>query len=309
MPDPAVIACPVLKRLSQGAPVNRPGGYSFRVHFGVGVGRLTAGGRGLEIKHEGHVTAYDLFVAVVAIVALAVLGVREAVPDDSEVAELMDLFDLIFCAVFFVDFLRNTIRAHHRLRYLSTWGLFDLASSIPNLGPLRFLRLARLIRVLRALRSIRILILVGRRNHAASLFVGALTLAMTLFVGICAAVLHVESGTPGGNIHDADDVLWWAIVTSSTVGYGDFYPVTDVGRMLGGVLMVVGIGLFATASGSVGGMLVQALREQQHPDREVEAELRRLQVAMARVERAVGVGDPEGGELERERSPGRGGDE
>ena len=229
---------------------------------------------------------------------MAVLAVREAVPDDSQVAELLDLFDLLFCAIFFVDFLRNTIRAHDRWRYLRTWGLFDLASSIPTVGPLRFLRAARLIRVLRALRSIRILILVGRSNHAAAIFVGALTMAMVVFVGICAAVLHFESGTPGGNIHNAEDVLWWAIVTSSTVGYGDFYPVTDVGRVLGGVLLIVGIGLFATASGSVGGMLVQSLRDQQNPKTDLEAELRELRGAVERIEGGVGDGaarEPEGG--------------
>jgi len=192
--------------------------------------------------------------------------------------------------VFFIDFLRNTIRAQDRWRYLRTWGLFDLASSIPTMGPMRFLRVARLIRVLRALRSLRILILVGRSNHAAALFVGALTLAMVVFVGICVIVLHVESGTPGANIHTAGDVLWWAIVTSSTVGYGDFYPVTDIGRILGGILMVVGIGLFATASGSVGGMLVQALREEQNPSTDLEAELRDLRGAVSRIERALEAG-------------------
>ena len=124
--------------------------------------------RGLENEAEGPVTAYDLFVAVVAIIALAVLAVRMGLPDDSEIAELLDLFDLFFCAVFFVDFIRNTIRAPNRRRYLTTWGIFDLLSSLPTVGALRLLRVVRVIRIFRALRSIRILYKVARKNRAAS---------------------------------------------------------------------------------------------------------------------------------------------
>jgi len=246
--------------------------------------------RGLENEAEGPVTAYDLFVAVVAIIALAVLAVRMGLPDDSEIAELLDLFDLFFCAVFFVDFIRNTIRAPNRRRYLTTWGIFDLLSSLPTVGALRLLRVVRVIRIFRALRSIRILYKVARKNRAASLFTGALTVMMTLFVAVCVAVLSVEHAAPGANIQDAGDVLWWAVVTSSTVGYGDYYPVTDAGRLLGTLLMFVGVGLFATASGSIGGMLVQSLRESEQPDDVVQSELRSLKASVARIESAIGTG-------------------
>ena len=250
----------------------------------------------MEIDREGNVTAYDLFVAVVAIVALAVVITREMVTDGTQIADLLDIFDLFFCTVFFADFVRNTIRAKDRRRYLMTWGIFDLISSIPAVGVLRVFRFARVIRVLRALRSIRILIRVGRQNRAASVVVAALTVTMTLFVGVCVAVLYFEQDAPGSNIRAADDVLWWAVVTSSTVGYGDRYPVTDVGRVLGALLMFVGIGLFATASGSIGGMLVQSLRAQLHTDVEVESEIRELRGAVERIEQALGVKEGEDSE-------------
>ena len=236
-----------------------------------------------KINAEGHLTPYDLFVAVVAVVALAVLTVREMADDSSEVAHLLDLFDFFFCFIFFCDFIRNTIRATDRLRYLRTWGIFDLLSSIPAVGALRVFRIARIIRVLRALRSIRILLIVAQRNRAASLFAGALTLTMTLFVGVCVAVLAVEQNAPGANIRGADDVLWWAVVTSSTVGYGNYYPVTDIGRVLGALLMFVGIGLFATASGSIGGMLVQSLHAHETPAEHLEAQLEELRNEVERL--------------------------
>jgi voltage-gated potassium channel len=53
---------------------------------------------------------------------------------------------------------------------------------------------------------------------------------------------------PTSNIHTASDALWWSFVTITTVGYGDTFPVTDAGRLLGAFLMAVGVGLFGTVT-------------------------------------------------------------
>ena len=63
-------------------------------------------------------------------------------------------------------------------------------------------------------------------------------------------VLRVERAA-GGVITNASDALWWTLATMSTAGFGDLYPITDIGRGIGIVLMVVGIGLFGTFTGLV----------------------------------------------------------
>lgn len=230
-----------------------------------------------------HFTSYDFFVAVAAIISLFVVIYREMVVDDSQLATLLDLFDTGFCVIFFLDFVRNTIRAPDRRRYLRTWGIFDLASSIPVIGVFRVFRIVRLVRVLRALRSIRILFLVARKDKPAALFVAVLTVTMGLFIGICIAVLELEAEAPGANIKDAHDVLWWAVVTSSTVGYGNEYPVTPGGRFLAGILMFVGIGLFAAASGSIAGLAVRSLQREAQ-ESPIEREIAALRMAVSRIE-------------------------
>lgn len=239
-----------------------------------------------------ELSAYDLFVSVAALISLVVVGYREMVPSPSEVAELLDLFDLAFCLVFFLDFVRNTIRAPDRKRYLRGWGIFDLASSIPVIEAFRILRIVRLVRIFRALRSIRILYIVARKNRPAAIFVAGLTLTIGLFVGICVAVLELESTAPGANLLTAHDVLWWAVVTSSTVGYGNEYPVTAEGRLLAGILMFVGIGLFATASGAIAGMGIRSLN---HPSDEpdIHRELRALRESIGRIESHLDAGREE----------------
>jgi voltage-gated potassium channel len=68
-----------------------------------------------------------------------------------------------------------------------------------------------------------------------------------------AAVLqwNIERQTPGANIQTFGESLWWAVVTTTTVGYGDFYPVNATGRIVGAALMIVGIGLIGTVSATV----------------------------------------------------------
>jgi len=67
------------------------------------------------------------------------------------------------------------------------------------------------------------------------------------FTGVM--VLYFEPGAPNANITTGGDALWWGIVTVTTVGYGDQYPVTPGGRIVGVFLLVAGVVLFATLSG------------------------------------------------------------
>lgn len=62
-------------------------------------------------------------------------------------------------------------------------------------------------------------------------------------------ILAIEGTNPNANIRTASDALWWVYVTITTVGYGDTYPVTNGGRVLGAVVMLVGVGLFGVVTG------------------------------------------------------------
>ena len=106
-----------------------------------------------------------------------------------------------------------------------------------------------------AIRSIRILLLIILKDRTASTVSATTVLGILMIVGACVGVLHFERYAPGANITNAKDVAWWAVVTTSTVGYGDFYPVTVAGRLFAILIMCVGIGLFAT----FGGVLVSKI--------------------------------------------------
>ena len=78
---------------------------------------------------------------------------------------------------------------------------------------------------------------------------------------------RVEYNAPGANITTMGTALWWAVVTTTTVGYGDTYPVTTEGRLIGSVIMMVGIGLIGTVSATVAAWFVSHKRTREEAAR------------------------------------------
>ena len=107
-----------------------------------------------------------------------------------------------------------------------------------------------------------------------------MSLLLVVFGSI--AMLQFEGGQSAGNIKTAEDALWWAITTITTVGYGDRFPVTTEGRLLAGVLMIAGVGLFGTLSGFIASWFLAPQSIGKHQEKEIEL----LQVEMERLRRA-----------------------
>lgn len=197
--------------------------------------------------------AYLLFVLGISVLAILLLIVATVLPLDPDTQKLLEYADTAVCLLFLIDFLITLARADRKLRYLVTWGWVDLLSSIPAVNVFRLGRLVRavrILRVLRALRSGRVIATFLLERRAESAFLAATLLSLLLLVLGSVAILQFERG-PDSNIHGPADAAWWTIVTLTTVGYGDRYPVTPEGRLVAVVLMVAGVGLFGALSGFV----------------------------------------------------------
>ena len=158
-----------------------------------------------------------------------------------------------------------------RLRYArSPLAIVDLLAIVPSLVPggvldLRFVRLLRLARLLRGLKllryseALRLLarVVVSRREElAATATVGA----TLLFLSTCAMYFAENAAQPEA-FSSIPASLWWGVVTLTTVGYGDVYPVTFAGRVLGAVVAVLGVGLFALPAGILAGAFAEELQK------------------------------------------------
>lgn len=193
---------------------------------------------------------FQFALVVLSVVLLGGLLVDFIVHVPREISRLIHFIDTAICGMLFMDFCWRFGRAPHKLRFLK-WGWLDLVASIPAIPALRWGRVFRIVRVIKltlTLRSYRVLLsqFIHRRREAGL----ASALVLTVFV-ICFASIGVLvfEHAPDSNIKTAEDALWWSLVTITTIGYGDRYPVTDAGRLIATVLMISGIGLFGTLSG------------------------------------------------------------
>jgi voltage-gated potassium channel len=132
------------------------------------------------------------------------------------------------------------------------------------------------------------------RMHGTLASVVCIGFVVVVFCSI--AVLHVETA-PDSIIRTAEDALWWAMATITTVGYGDVYPKTVAGRAVGVVLMVTGIVLFSAFTAAAAALCAQ--HEDQHKDDRTDEILRKLDALLQRldgIEKRSAAPDKEGGE-------------
>ena len=186
---------------------------------------------------------------------------------------LLTVADWCIWLIFVVEYGVLLILAPDRKRYISgNWlNAGIIALSFPQLpAVLGFVRLVRLARILRlflvAIKGLRMMkVVVSQRG-----FVYVLSVT-TMLVVVAAQLLHMLEPMPGGFA----DGLWWAVVTTTTVGYGDITPKTLAGRFVAVMLMLAGTALIATVAASVSAYFVGTERTEEYED--LKARLRRIE--------------------------------
>ncbi len=231
-----------------------------------------------------NVGILQIAVLVLSLVALAGLAADSVFEFPLAASQLIQGADTLICVVLLADFFARLYRAESKLAFMK-WGWIDLIASIPNLDVLRWGRLARVLRVIRLLRGVRSvhrvlqLVLENKMQGGAA----SLLLAAFLLVTFSSASILIVERHDAANIKSAEDAIWWSFTTMTTVGYGDKYPVTTEGRIIGIVLMVCGVGMFAGLSALIAALVLGG--EDRHSS-ELKAILRRLEQMEGRLQRA-----------------------
>jgi voltage-gated potassium channel len=212
--------------------------------------------------------AYNIFILVLTILSLAVM-VALLFPLSDSTIKILSVYDNLICVIFLIDFYLNLRGAKKKSDYfIRQRGWLDLLGSIPSLGLLtnvgkfagllRLARLSRLARITRLLRGENKKALIKDILENRSQYAAFLTILLTILVLTVSSVLvlQFESNSTDANIKGGWDALWYSIVTITTVGYGDRYPVTPAGRITAMFIMFMGVGIIGALASILASLLV-----------------------------------------------------
>ncbi|MBC7300883.1 MAG: potassium channel family protein [Nocardia sp.] len=160
------------------------------------------------------------------------------------------LADVAIWAAFFIDFAVRLWLSGDRMRFLRKHPLDLLVVLVPPFRPLRLLRA-----------SLLLLDALNRATHPRTRLVTFVATSSVLILLLTSlAFFDAEYGAPESKIESFGDALWWSMVTVTTVGFGDVYPVTTEGRLVSLILMTLGIGLISFAIGTMTSWVVEQLK-------------------------------------------------
>ncbi len=199
-----------------------------------------------EIKGSG----YELFMLLVSALSVVNLAIV-LLPFEGPIQQVALVTDIALTLVFGFDFLYRILTVESKRHYLVRgYGWADLLSVPPMLRAFRVFRVYGVLRRLRRLGVDRVLDELDT-NRASSTFFLTLFLVFVVVEFAGMAEYRIEHDATGANIKSASDALWWGFVTITTVGYGDQYPTTAAGRVVGTLLLFAGIALFSVLTGFI----------------------------------------------------------
>lgn len=223
-----------------------------------------------DVETNSDVNPFQIFMLILSLHVVVSSLLQLFFTLSANVTEILTSVDNIICLFFFSDFVIRFYQAKSKLQFMK-WGWIDLLSSIPMVEQLQFIRIIRIARILRAFQHIRsskiiLKMIFEHRFKATFSLVSAISFVLVTFGAI--GILLLEQGEVGSNINNGIDALWWSFVTITTVGYGDYYPVTTGGRIIAALLMTAGVGLFGTFTGFISSWFVdggEQSKDQQTP--------------------------------------------
>jgi voltage-gated potassium channel len=213
-------------------------------------------------RHGVISVTYQLFIVLLTINALVVMAAYYVLPLPVEVKQVLYILDSLNAFILLGDFFYRLLRAPNRLRYLISLGWLDLIGSLPGLPILRLARVPTLVALVMLVNretpeEVR---QDARRSLASSTLLSTILIVLVVVTIGSILIVLVESNAPDGNILTGDDAVWWSVVTIATVGYGDRYPTTPVGRLIGVAMIVVGVSLFSVLTSFIASGFVSRRR-------------------------------------------------
>jgi len=223
--------------------------------------------------NDNKQSRYFAFIIQFLILLSVVTFSIETVPDlEPQTRRILEYIEIICVIVFSIEYLLRIYVADHKLKFIfGFYGIIDLLAILPFY--LSFGIDLRSLRALRFLRIFRILKLV-RYNSAIHQFTQAIkmvkeqiflflftTLILVYFSAV--GIYYFENQVQPEHFSSIFESLWWAIITLTTVGYGDVYPITVGGKVFTFFILMIGLGIVAIPTGIISSALTKTIDEKE----------------------------------------------
>lgn len=209
----------------------------------------------------------DIGIHVLIVLNLIAFAVETLPNLDPEISRFLDSFEIACVIIFSVEYLIRLVSAPNRLKYAFSFiGLIDLLAVLPfyfyGVIDWRTLRAFRMLRLIRGLRLVRFNKAMDRFALAARMvreeIILFLLVAFIVLYLTSAGIYYFENEAQPEAFASIFHSFWWAIVTLTTVGYGDIYPITVGGKVFTFFVLIVGVGVITIPAGLVASALTRA---------------------------------------------------
>lgn len=215
-------------------------------------------------------SGFSIFIQLLILASAVTFAFESGRPTPDPYAQYFEILDIGFLTLFTVEYLLRIWGAPKKRAFIfSFFGIVDLLAILPEmlflLPQFRMLRILRFLRIFRILKVTRFILAVDRLTTALNdvkteLF--ALVILSLMFVYLAACGIHYfEKDIQPDAFGSIFKSMWWAIVTLTTIGYGDVFPVTVGGKIFAALVALVGVGIIAIPSGLLASVLTEARTE------------------------------------------------
>lgn len=217
-------------------------------------------------------------IVLLIFIALSIIAVNlESISSvAAEYAELLFYAEWVLTIFFTLEYILRLYCSYKPMKYVfSLYGIIDLLAILPSFIGIFFVGAHSLIiiRALRLLRVFRVFKMVGFMNQG-TVIMSALRASrdkifvfiffIFLMVNIVGAIMYLVEGTANSGFDSIPRSIYWAVVTMTTVGYGDISPTTSLGQFLAAVVMILGYAVIAVPTGIVSAEMTNASNKKQH---------------------------------------------
>lgn len=228
-----------------------------------------------EIIFEADTRAGKLFDEILLVfIFLSVLVVAvDSVPDQTETFEnILHISEWFFTIIFTIEYLLRIYITEKPWKYIfSFYGIIDFLSIIPTyvgiilpqgfaMASIRMIRLIRIFRILKLVQFLGASSLIAESLKRSRYKISVFFASVMILVTIMGAIMYMVEGADSG-FTSIPHSIYWAIVTITTVGYGDIAPVTPVGQLLAAIIMLTGYAIIAVPTGIITSEFAMSKRE------------------------------------------------